>query len=269
MRRNNLCLLFFLATLSPRPALAGSSADWHAVYDAYVAGFNVVRLRTNFGFDAQGYRVSVRSRTLGLVDLFVGSRQFTAAEGLWQGEGAQPRQFTADGLWRGKHRLARIDYRQGMPEIRDLIPPEKNREPVPAQLQAGSLDPLSPLAFLAYRVAATGSCDATAHIFDGRRLEAVTTRTGGWEILPPATVSVFTGRALRCDFETHQIGGFAPGEDRARAAQPRRGSVWLASPAPGAPPLPVQVSVEYGWLGHAMAYLSELGRGPGESAAQD
>jgi len=261
MHRNVLCLLVFLASISPHRAWAGSDSDWHAVYDAYAAGFNAVQLRTNFGFDAQGYRVSVQSRTVGLVDLFVGSRQFTAAEGVWQGERPQPRQFKADGLWRGKRRVALIDYQQGMPVIRDLVPPETSREPVSPQLQANTLDTLSPLAFLAYRVAATGNCDATAHTFDGRRLEAVTTRTGGWEILPPSTVSVFTGRALRCDFEAHQIGGFVPGEDREAAAQPRRGSIWVASPAAGAPPLPVQISLEYGWLGHATAYLSEIGRG--------
>jgi hypothetical protein len=262
MRRNILCLLLFWASIPPRPASAAPDADWHAVYDAYAAGFNAVQLRTSFGFDAQGYRLSVQSRTLGLVDLFVGSRQFTAAEGVWQGERPQPRQFRADGLWRGKRRTALIDYEQGMPVIRDLVPPETSREPVSPQLQADTLDTLSPLAFLAYRVAMTGNCDATARTFDGRRLEAVTARTGGWEMLPPSTVSVFTGRALRCEFEAHQIGGFASGEDRERAAQPRRGSIWVASPAPGAPPLPVQIRLEYGWLGHATAYLSEIGRGP-------
>lgn len=249
------CMLLFILSIGPAKA-----EGWHAVYDAYVAGANAIRLSAEFRFDHVGYKVDVQVRTLGLVDLFVGSRQSTQVNGTWQGMLPQPREFRADGVWKGERRITLIDYQDGLPTIRSMIPPELNREPVPSSARQNALDRVSPLAYLARRVGQTGNCDGITTTYDGRRLEETKARTGGWEELLPGSLSVFTGRALRCDIELRMTGGFTPDEDRVHAGRIRRAQVWIAAPAPGAPSLPVLFKLDVGWLGSATVYLSELRR---------
>lgn len=245
------------ALLRAGPARADS---WTATYDAYVAGADVVRLTAGFSFDPAGYKVEVHARTLGLVDVFVGSRQSTQVEGTWRGALPRPTEFRADGVWKGKRRITRIDFKDGLPTIRDLVPPELYREPIPPQRRQDTLDRISPLAYLAQRVARRGDCDAVTNTYDGRLLEEARSRTAGWEELASSGVSPFSGKALRCDIELRVIGGFTVDEDRAHAGRIRHAKVWLAVAKPGAPPLPVRFELDIGWLGSATVYLSDLNR---------
>ena len=252
-----LLAFMWLLVIAIGPAKAES---WHAVYDAYVGGANALRLSADVHFDHAGYKVNVQARTLGLIDVFVGSRQSTQVNGTWHGMLPQPRQFHADGVWKGDRRITLIDFQDGLPTIRSMIPPELNREPVPPSARQNALDRISPLAYLARRVGQTGNCDGITTTYDGRRLEETKARTSGWEELSPGSLSVFQGRALRCDIELRMTGGFTPDEDRAHAGRIRRAQVWLAAPAPGAPSLPVLFKLDVGWLGSATVYLSELRR---------
>ncbi len=233
-------------------------AEWLAVYDAYVAGANAVRLTARFKVNPATYQVSVQARTLGLLDVFVGSRQDTRVDGIFHGPLPRPRQFHAEGMWKGERRHTLIDYHDGHPSIRSLLPVEQARDPVPPAIRHNALDRLSPLAQLAQHVARTGGCDTNATTYDGRRLEETRARTGGWEELPPSNVSSFAGRALRCDIELRQTAGFTQSEDRAHAGRLRHAQVWIAQPGPGAPMLPIRIALDIGWLGRAMVYLAEF-----------
>lgn len=265
---------FHRSTVGPRRALvlhafmlslvisAGPvKADaWHVVYDAYVGGANAMRLSADLHFDHAGYKVDVQARTLGLLDAFVGSRQSTQVNGTWHGMLPKPHQFRTDGVWKGDRRITLIDFQDGLPSIRSMIPPELNREPVPPSARQNALDRISPLAYLARRVGQTGNCDGITTTYDGRRLEETKARTGGWDELSPGSLSIFTGRALRCDIELRMTGGFTPDEDRAHAGRIRRAQVWVAAPVHGAPSLPVLIKLDVGWLGSATVYLSGLRR---------
>lgn len=248
-------LALALCLLSSAPTRAEA---WHAVYDAYVAGANVVRLGATFTIDPAGYKVDVQARTLGVLDLFVGSRQSTQVEGIWHGALPRPRKFHAEGLWKGERRLTRIDYQDGLPTIRDLLPAEPNREPVPHASRRNTMDRVSPLAYLVQHMDKTGNCDATAITYDGKRLEETKARGMGWELLPSAGPSAFAGRAMRCDIELRLTAGFLADEDRAHAGRIRHAQVWLAAPIAGGPSLPVRFKLDVGWLGSATVYLSEL-----------
>ncbi len=254
--RGRLTLAIVLALVTA-PARAET---WSAVYDAYVGGANAMRLSVTFRLDPAGYAVDVQARTLGLIDLFLGSRQSTQVDGTWQAEMPRPRQFRTEGLWKGERRATLIDYDNGQPTIRNLIPPETEREPVPAEGRQGAWDRVSPLAYLVRQVARTGRCDGTATTYDGRRVEETQARTVNLEDLPAGGPGSFAGRALRCDVALRMTAGFAPDEDRAHAGRVRQARVWIAAPVAGAPPLPVRISLEVGWLGHATVFLSDLHR---------
>lgn len=254
-----LLLAWCLMTASPM-----ARADtWNATYDAYVAGANALRLTAAIEVGAAGYRMDVRARTVGMLDLLVGSRQSIQVEGGWHGALPRPRQFQAEGLWKGERRATAIDFHAGLPTIRHLVPADPSREAVPGPARQDALDRLSPMMLLARQMMRTGRCEASATTFDGRLLEEITARTGGWEELSAGYGGIFAGRALRCEIGLRVTAGFKPDEDRAHAGRMRRAEVWIAVPAEGALMMPVRFKLDIGWLGSANVILSGLERTAG------
>jgi Protein of unknown function (DUF3108) len=175
---------------------------------------------------------------------------------------AEPSRFVGEGWWRGIDRRVDIEYKDGKPIIRRLIPAnDSEREPVPDALQANTIDTLSALAEMIRVVDATGRCETAARTYDGRRAWEIEARTVGEESLEPADRSSFAGKALRCDFSGRMLAGFWLGDDRERDRQPLHGTAWLAPVASGGPRLPVRMSFETRWFGDATMYLTGVGPG--------
>jgi hypothetical protein len=258
-----------LATLLAAPARAQEPGDIHAVYQAYAAGLHVANVEAGFGFGPWSYQVRLAYHTVGLAGVFFDGHQLNTVTGSWTDEHSTPHQYSGEGIWRGLHRHTLIDYHQGQPQIRSLVPPnEAERAPVPSDLQANTVDTLSALAELMRHVAATGTCDGTVHTYDGRRATQAASHTAGVETLPPTDRSSFSGTALRCDFEEHMLAGFLDGDDETYR-RPLRGSAWLAQVVPGAMPLPVRLTLETRWFGDATMYLTEAGPGQLSSPSGD
>jgi hypothetical protein len=262
------CLPLLLGGLLFLPAARAQPApEQHAGYDIYAVGVPVGELTTGFALGTSDYRIELAFRTTGPVGWLYRGRQRSGVAGQWQGDRPLPTRFAGEGMWGGRARQTLIDYTAGRPLVRSLVPPnDEEREPVPVALQANSVDALSAIAMLIRRVARTGRCEAQATTFDGRRAVDVAARTVGEEMLPPSTRSIFTGRALRCDFEGQLLAGFPRDGDQAELRRPRHGSAWLAQIEPGASPIPVRVEFETRWLGVATMYLTEVGNGPARGA---
>lgn len=262
------CLPFLLGGLLCVPAARAQPVpEQRAGYDIYAVGVPVAVLNTGFALGPSGYRIDLSFHTTGLVGWLYRGHQRSGAEGQWQGDRPAPRRFAGEGVWGGQARETLIDYAEGWPLVRSLVPPnDEEREPVPPELQANSVDALSAIAMLIRRVARTGRCEAEATTFDGRRAVDVAARTVGEEVLPPSARSIFTGRALRCDFEGRLLAGFLRDGDQAELRRPRHGSAWLAQVEPGAPPIPVRVDFETRWFGPATMYLTEARTRPERSS---
>ena len=261
------CLSLLLGLLSLPAAHAQPVPEQHAGYDVYAVGVPVAVLNTGFALGPSDYRIDLAFRTTGLVGWLYRGHQRSDVEGSWQGDRPAPRRFSGEGVWGGRARQILIDYAAGRPLVRSLVPPnDAEREPVPPALQVDSVDTLSAIALLMRRVARTGRCEAEATTFDGRRAVDVAARTVGEEVLAPNARSIFTGRALRCDFEGRLLAGFLRDGDQAESRRPRHGSAWLARIEPGAPPIPVRIDFETRWFGPATMYLTEAGTGPDHSS---
>ena len=262
-----IILLITAGLFRPASAHAQPAAELHAAYEVYAVSVPVAALQTGFAFGPTSYRISLAFHTTGLIGALFSGHQTSTVVGRWEGDRPQPLRFTGDGVWRGQARQIVIDYQGGQPMIRSLIPPnEEEREPVPPELQANSVDTLSAVAMLMRRVAQTGRCEADARTFDGRRAVEIAARTVGPERLEPSARSTFTGQALRCDFEGTLLAGFLRDADQAAARRPQRGSAWLAPVVPGGPPVPVRISFETRWFGPATMYLTAAGPGQAISA---
>ncbi|HYZ64374.1 MAG TPA: DUF3108 domain-containing protein [Acetobacteraceae bacterium] len=236
--------------------IVAQASPVQASYDAYAAGLNVVVMDTSFDVQPDRYRVHIGYRTAGTFGVFLRAQQDTTVEGGFVGGRAAPQHFLSTGVLRGEQRLTRIDYAGGQPQIRQLVPGvEQEREPVPPEQQRNTIDTLSAMAQLMRQVNETGRCEGRVVTFDGRRLAELSARTVSEDMLPPSRLTSYSGRALHCDFDGRQLGGFKLDEDRDALQRPQHGSAWFASVVPGGPKIPVRISFRTRWFGDATMYL--------------
>jgi hypothetical protein len=247
-----------LAMLGARPAAA---TVWYATYDLHVAGLHVMQTRITIDSDARRYRLEMQSRSRGMLGMFSRSDQTTVVEGDWQGNTPRPRRYVVQGVMRGERREALMDYAaDGRPQVRSLVPSleTEERDGVPADQLAGTMDSLSALLMLSRNVAATRRCEGAMRLFDARRLTQAQARTEGEETVPNEWGVGMQGRALRCTVESRMLGGFLRNQDQARAREPSEITAWIASPRAGAPPVPLRVEIASRWWGRVYATLTRL-----------
>jgi hypothetical protein len=269
MRAPLLALLGFLPAAAPTAAASGPV---QASYTAYWSGFSIVTMDASIELGAEAYRVAATMRTTGLLAMFVRGEQVTTVEGRIQPAATplalQPKRFLMEGRWRDTLRRVSMTWAGQQPEILALLPANQDeREPVPRELQRGTVDTLTALAALVRQAARDNRCDGAAQVFDGRRRSDFTAVTDGTETLEANRWSGFAGPALRCRFEGRQVAGFWKQQDRAEAAQPRGGTAWLASPGPGLPMIPVRIEADSSW-GTVYVHMTRAARGVLDLPAQ-
>lgn len=250
----SLTAALFLA-VGTVPAWAEGAA-YPARYRVFAAGLPVLDIEAWFELGAETYRLRARLRTLGLAAIATPGEQVSEVAGRLRGTEARPWRYRSEGRWRGRLRRLVLDWEGADPVLRLLqeTPGPDEFEPVPPELRRGTLDALSALVQLGRLVAATGRCEASAAVYDGRRRTDYVLRTAGREVLP-SWRDAWAGEALRCGFEGRQVAGFRRSQDAGERGRPQRGDAWLAPLIPGGPPVPVRLTVQTPWLGAVEAYL--------------
>jgi hypothetical protein len=250
-----------LAALAP--AARAAEPPVLASYTAYFSGFSVATLDAALRWDGQRYHFAALMRTAGILAAFVRGEQIAEVEGVVQPGsrlGLAPARYTMEGRWRDRLRRIAMRWPSGEPEVLTLIPANtEEREPVPPELQRGTVDTLTALVALLRRATETGRCEGEAALFDGRRRTDVTARTEGEDTLHAHRWGIFAGPALRCTVEGRQLAGFWSGQNRDEAGAPRSATAWLARPEPGMPLIPVRIEAETGW-GPVYIHLTRVGR---------
>ena len=256
------------AILFAPAALAQFPADLQLSYATYAAGLQVVAVKADVALGPSQYRIGVRYHTTGLMGFFNHTRQHTLVEGAWHADAPVPRQYISKGVRDGTHRATVIDYRNGAPLIRTLVPRDRpKRQAVPPSLQAHSMDTLSAIVLLIRQVTRTRTCNAAVRVFDGHSVSKLKAHTVEWEKLPHTSRSAYSGVALRCDFTSRTVAGFKVGTDH-RHHHPLHGSIWFASLVPGGPAVPVRLQFHTKWFGDATTYLTAAAAQPPTVVAQ-
>jgi hypothetical protein len=266
-RRTRPLPAFLLSTLlcsgaaaAAQPAAYTPGEVVRLSYEGYAHGLHVLTVDGALRLTDTGYSVRMSYRTAGLISMVSHTRISSSSEGRFDGGKPEPLDFTSEGYTRGADRSVRLSFKDGMPQVDALSPPEPNRDPVPASQLGGSIDSLTAMATLIHEVSASGRCDGHAKLFDGLRLTALDAHTTGSEAVPHDDRSPFGGDALRCDFTGQQIGGFLHDKDAA-PRKPRAGTAWVASAVPGAPKLPVRVVFDHPKLGLITLVLTKASIG--------
>jgi hypothetical protein len=253
MRRLALLLCLLAAPAAAQPL--------RATYGVQAAGLSVMEVRALLDLARPGaYLIETHFRPVGLAALLFPGEQTTRAEGRLSADGPRPLSFLAEGVWRGETRRVRLEYRDGLPAVGLMEPPnDREREAVPPELARNTVDNLTAIVLLARQSGETGRCDGEAAVFDGRRRLDVSARTEGWFTLSGAR-GFQAGPLLRCRLESRLVAGFRFADDRETAGRPQRTVVWIAPPREWGTGLPVRVEFETRLAGTVLAELREVER---------
>ncbi|MBY0338926.1 MAG: DUF3108 domain-containing protein [Acetobacteraceae bacterium] len=238
------------------PGLASAEA-WRATYTVTAAGVPVLDSIVTLQFEGDAYRVESLNRSRGLASWIVSLRNTTRSDGVFDGDRPRPRQFSLDGVVRGRPRHVLVEYgRDGNPVVRRAEPPSREeRHPVSEAETRGTVDQLSAIAMLVRVTARTGRCDGQVRVFDARQVTDFRSSSAGIERFQD-------GQALRCQVETRILAGARLDRDPVEAARPQPVTAWIASPGPGLPPLPLRIELTSRWWGGVTATLSGVERMP-------
>ncbi len=263
----SLAAALALAAGNVEPARASTAGTISMAYDGYAHGLIVLKVDATLTLTPGSYDGRLKLRTSGIINWLAHMDSDSRVRGEFRGRQVLPTHYDSAGTARGVFREMHIGYRGGNPVIEQQTPPADDlHTPVPPSDTVGSIDTMSAIALLVRRVGQDNSCDGTLRLFDGRRLTALTARTGGKVTLPPSAKIHFNGDALRCDFDGTRLAGFARADNIQQQQRPRHGSAWLAPIVPGAPPVPVRVTFENKVLGDVTLYLTEVSGSPGPVA---
>src|SRR3546814_17917720 len=141
--------------------------------------------------------------------------------------------------------------------IGTLVQPAQDwegRHPLPPDAGKGTLDPLSVIAGLGELLQAGGRCEGTFPVFDGRKRYDLIVSDAGERVLEPTSYSIYAGPARGCKLDYKMLGGHKI--ERSKYVETARDRIiWVASPAEGAPPIPVRLAIETDY-GNPMSHLT-------------
>ncbi|MFY8096067.1 MAG: DUF3108 domain-containing protein [Niveispirillum sp.] len=247
------CLPFaLLAAMPVTAALAGPVEALSLTYAVHVGGVHVLDADAEMALGPDGYRAGLKMQTDGFLGRVAQWKTDIRAQGLLSGPLPRPRQFTAHGSWRDQPRLTTVDYTpDGTPTLTLADPePEKDREPVPANLRLGTVDPVSAIVAVLDQVARKGDCDITVPVYDGRQRYDLVFATQGETLLEASDLSVYAGPATACSVKFKPVAGRwkeSRPRDRDREGAKRKDvpvTLYIAATVAGGPPVPVRLEMD-------------------------
>jgi len=246
MRRRLLAfgLLVVVSTCSKKID-AHAAQDLSLHYDVYYLAFPVLSVDVASRVEPKAYRTTVALRTAGILGVFAPWESHATARGEIDGTTVRPSSYRADSAYRDREQQIDLEYeRAGTVHggVRGVLT-DGERDDVPDALRDGTLDPLSASAALARRLAATGTCTGTVHVFDGLRRYDLRYVDLGTAELVPSRHDPYHGPARHCRATIEPIAGFLrTGEHAGERATEL--SAWIAPPLDGAEPVTVRMDVE-------------------------
>jgi hypothetical protein len=220
------------------------------------AGVHVLTMRSRTDENRGGYAVSISYATEGIAKWFVNLTTQAEVSGRIIDGRPQPLWYRNDTVRNGVPHQNRLDY-QPDGVVKAVITPAPP-DPIDPARTNGTIDNLSAYFRLEHQLAATGSCDMTARVFDGRHAYDLVFSDAGRQLLTPAHGQHFSGPTLVCRMVRHLWPGV---DDPEKDEGAQQGTIWYARLVPGDLLVPVRTQMDT-QLGVVEGYLGELqGRG--------
>ncbi len=239
--------LFGLGALLPAQGASAGEGGLKAVYEIYVGGFQVARADLDVDLYRDCFDVRLAAEPDGLVSFIADFKLISWAGGCSNGVGVEPSSYSSDYFKNGrKKRWVRVNYSgRDLPRVQaEPEAGEDDRDQVPGDLRAGSLDPLTGIFGIIEAVTREGRCSGERPVYDGRRLFKLTLQHVGTAELKPSRYAAYAGPAIECVVSVAKVAGFKSNEIRKKHF-PEKVRVFLAEAVEGAPLLPVRLEADY------------------------
>ncbi|WP_249193680.1 DUF3108 domain-containing protein [Gluconobacter wancherniae] len=229
-------------------------------YAVYVHGLHVLNVSASYQLQPWGYGATTHLESAGFASWFLKMRITTQAQGHFTENRISPISYESSGFSRGTVRHVKLVYHDGTPSVEILEPRENDREQVPSDQLAHTVDTLSGVAHLLHTLTTTGKCNGTEMVFDGLRLTHMTIHGPVTDAIPQDHGELYSGPALRCDFIGQQVAGFVKDSpNRNKMSQPKPGAVWFKQ-VDGFGLVPVRIEIEHPKLGHVTVVMQQAPR---------
>ena len=235
------------------------SAPVRATYDVYFGGLYVLRAHSEFRPNPDGYTVSSKAESRGILEVFFDWEGETLSEGRFEGQRAIPTRHRNIGRRGDRIRSVELVYDADGAVVTSTISPPPDPDEVtelPDGAEIGTMDPLSVIAQLARSVALGGTCAGEFAVYDGRRRYDLRVTDKGPDTLPESRFSIFSGDVMACGVEYALLGGQRK-EQSKYAKTARERVVFVGRPIAGGPALPVGMKIETAY-GTLMAHLADI-----------
>lgn len=231
----------------------------HLVYDVYNKNMHVVTIEADYQLNTEKYNVQTHFYSAGFASFFFHLNTHSNVNGIFKNNHVYPGLFTSKGYSRGTDRTAVIDFNYGKSiTVKELTPPrEENRDIIPETQIQNSIDMISAMTDLIYRVRTTGKCEDNFNFFDGVRLFSFRSWTGEIGEIPSTWTSPYRGSALLCNGVIKQTGGLKQSHNRAKMAKEQPGTLWFQN-IDGIGLLPVRFQFLHPKVGTVIAILRHV-----------
>ncbi|MCB1537364.1 MAG: DUF3108 domain-containing protein [Rhodospirillales bacterium] len=252
------CLVLYTQT-----AHADEKKPINATYGLYAGGVRMIGLTALYELGPDSYHLAADARTVGI---FAKLLPWWGKFDTVGGSGFEPAEHDYSVSWQDKVERAVFRYDPpGSFKGMTLTKKGKTEEPaVDPDITAGTRDLLSTLMLAVDGYARTQSCARDVLAFDNARSFIVRFRDAGDTVMNNPRLSSYTGPAHGCSVEIVPQKGKWPKKPRGwliiqqqAKAGGRLPVVWLATPAPGLPVIPVRVDIHTKY-GDVIAHLSGL-----------
>ncbi|CAI3928430.1 unnamed protein product [Commensalibacter communis] len=200
------------------------------VYDIYNKGMHVITVNANYSLTPTTYKVKANFASAGMASLVFSLNTNATVDGVFKNGHALPGTYQSIGKDKnGKFKLVMNSNYGSKTDITTLEPaPGNDRDVLTPDQKTNSLDVLSAMADLIYKVRTTGKCDSQFKLSDGLRSFSFQSETAGESEMPSTWTSPYKGKAILCKAVAQQIGGFKThSHNRALLSQPQPGSIWF------------------------------------------
>ena len=243
------------------PSPAPASRHLSLTYEIYAGGMHSFTFNVGLTLEPEGYRITAAGGTRGFANLFQKWDVTLAA----MGERMRPERYAMVNSSQQPAKTMQLKFIEGgafsvtrnLPEPNDDTAEEAE---LPTQLPANIVDPMSAALVAAQQLAASGQCEQTLPVFDGKRRYDVTIRDMGSAEIPKSRIGIYDGTTVVCGVSIERISGFK--KPRNNAAQWDKNKdeppkIWLARVRADMPPVPVRFSAALA-LGSVVVHLTKV-----------
>lgn len=265
-------LLLWAGTAQANPLAITQLPPLQLEYGIYLGGLHVMDSTARFQPRPGAYNLRLHAAITGWLRKLLPWDADLDADGTVDAASLTPQRATILTRWQQKLQTVSFDF-NGTAIAARFDPPQsantKEYQAVPDALKQGAIDPLNGVMQVMAALADGKGCTQTIPIYDGHRRFDLVLHPAGERQLEASAYSSFHGIALRCRADLAMRAGSRKDREGSRFWEDETGGetasrppifIYLASPNPGLPPLPVRAETATPF-GNVVVHLARIQAG--------